>query len=94
MFILAHYLQHLDICRLTIKTHLIQKQQESLSSYFKTQKDGVLIFFNESQNSAQVDATPQTNDKDSFDPKLMLENSALSQIIGADIKGLEDLETL
>jgi hypothetical protein len=34
------------------------------------------------------------NDKDSFDPKLMLENPALSQIIGADIKGLEDLETL
>jgi len=47
MFILAHYLQHLDLSRLTIKSHLIQKQQDSLSSYFKAHKDGVLIFFND-----------------------------------------------
>jgi hypothetical protein len=44
MFILAHYLQHLDLSVLTIKSHLIQKQQDSLTSYFLSQKDGVLIY--------------------------------------------------
>jgi hypothetical protein len=44
MFILAHYLQHLDLSVLIIKSHLIQKQQDSLTSYFLSQKDGVLIY--------------------------------------------------
>ena len=44
MFILAHYLQQLDLSVLTIKSHLIQKQQDSLTSYFLSQKDGVLIY--------------------------------------------------
>lgn len=47
VFIMAHYLQHLDLSRLTIKSHLIQKQQDSLSSYFLANKDGVIIFFND-----------------------------------------------
>lgn len=47
MFILAHYMQHLDLSVLTIKSHLIQKQQDSLTSYFLSHKDGVLIYSND-----------------------------------------------
>ena len=47
MFILAHYMQHLDLSVLTIKSHLIQKQQDSLTTYFLSHKDGVLIYSND-----------------------------------------------
>ena len=62
MFILAHYLQHLDLARLTIKSHLIQKQQESLTSYFQAQKDGVLIFFSDVKCSRELGLTPKSQE--------------------------------
>ena len=43
-FICAHYLQQLDISRLTIQKHMIKKQQQQLTAYFKSQKDGILIY--------------------------------------------------
>jgi len=43
-FICAHYLQQLDISRLTIQKHMIKKQQQQLTTYFKSQKDGILIY--------------------------------------------------
>ena len=43
-FIIAHYLQQLDISRLTIQKHMIKKQQQQLTAYFKSQKDGILIY--------------------------------------------------
>ena len=43
-FICAHYLQQLDISRLTSQKHMIKKQQQQLTAYFKSQKDGILIY--------------------------------------------------
>ena len=93
MFILAHYLQHLDLSRLTIKTHLIKKEQDSLSSYFEANKDGVLIYFNKSEpkNASITEENQTTTPADSFSPSVVLRNSAALQIIGGDLENLTEI---
>jgi len=93
MFILAHYLQHLDLSRLTIKTHLIKKEQDSLSSYFEANKDGVLIYFNKSEpkNASRTEENQTTTPADSFSPSVVLRNSAALQIIGGDLENLTEI---
>jgi len=44
MFVCAHYIQQLDISRLTIQKHMIKKQQQQLNVFFQSQKDGIIIY--------------------------------------------------
>ena len=61
MFIFASYLQNLDISRLIIKSHLIKKQQEDLSTHFQAQKDGMLIFYNDVKSKAELSLISEAN---------------------------------
>ena len=92
MFILAHYLQQLDMSRLIINNHLIQKQQDSLSSYFKAKKDGVIIFYNDAKQKGinASEETPESLSKHIFEPILMLKNATLNEMISLDIQSLSD----
>jgi hypothetical protein len=59
-----------------------------LQSYFLSQKDGVIIYFNDvkAHDTERVEDEPVLRDaeKDSFWPNLMLKNVALKDIIGFD----------
>ena len=43
-FCFAHYVQELDIKRITIEKYLIKQQQLELGTYFMNQKDGIVIY--------------------------------------------------
>ncbi len=92
MFIVAHYLQQLDLSRLIVVQNLIQRCQDSLQSYFLSQKDGVIIYFNDIKANEtkreEDEPVPRGADSDSFWPTLMLKNVALKNIIGIDFDSL------
>jgi len=91
MFVCAHYIQQLDISRLTIQKHMIKKQQQQLNVFFQSQKDGIIIY--ELEEETPTSSNSNVESRTGTYP-ILLQNDAVESVTGIKRELSSNISTL